>query len=155
MKVYRLYRRQSLAVSLPEAWDFFTSPYRLNDITPDFFRIELTSPVPAQLYAGLMIRYNMTAVFGVPMTWVSEISHYQQHKRFVYDQRAGPFKFLTHEVCLSEEQGAVIVEDILFYAMPFGLFGRLMHRLLIESRLKQIFDRRRDYLQQHWGSRDD
>lgn len=62
MKIHRLYRRQTLALDLMQAWQFFSSPYYLNQITPDFFHVEITSPVPDEIYAGLMISYQMKAV---------------------------------------------------------------------------------------------
>lgn len=151
MKVYRLYRQQMLAMPLEEAWRFFTSPYHLNDITPAFFNIEITSPVPEAVYGGLMIRYRMRAVFGLPMTWLSEISHCDAPRRFVYQQKAGPFKFWSHEVCLSPCEAGVILEDIMFYAMPLGWLGQCLHALLIGPKLEAIFDTRRAYLEAHWG----
>lgn len=152
MKIHRLYRHQILRLDLAQAWQFFSSPHNLNRITPDFFHVEITSPVPDEIYAGLMISYRMKAVFGVPMYWLSEICHCDQLKRFVYQQREGPFKFWSHEVCLTECEGGVIVEDIVFYTMPLGWFGEIMHALLIGKRLAQIFDTRQTYLQAHYGT---
>ena len=149
MKIHRLYRRQILSLDLAQAWQFFSSPHHLNQITPDFFHVDITSPVPDEIYAGLMISYRMKAVFGVPMSWLSEICHCDQLKRFVYQQREGPFKFWSHEVCLTECEVGVIVEDIVFYTMPLGWFGEIMHTLLIGKRLAQIFDTRQSYLQTH------
>jgi len=151
MKIHQLYRRQQLNLSNKEAWDFFSSPYHLNDITPDFFNVEIMSKVPANIYAGLMISYQMKAVFGIPMAWLSEISHCQEPKRFVYEQRIGPFKFWSHEVCLTEQANGIVVEDIVFYAMPMGYLGSLLNAVLIGDKLKQIFDTRQDYLESKWG----
>ncbi len=136
---------------IAEAWQFFSSPHHLNEITPKFFNVVILSPVPDDIYAGLLIEYSMRAVFGIPMTWLSEISHCDKPKRFVYAQRAGPFKFWSHEVCLSEQANSVLVEDICYYAMPFGWLGRVINKLLIENKLAQIFDKRRDILAQRWG----
>lgn len=41
MKIYQLYHRQALRLPIHEAWPFFSSPYNLNDITPDFFMLRL------------------------------------------------------------------------------------------------------------------
>ncbi len=57
MKIYHLYRRQHLNLTIHEAWKFFSSPYNLNDITPEFFHVKITSEVPEKIYAGLMISY--------------------------------------------------------------------------------------------------
>jgi ligand-binding SRPBCC domain-containing protein len=74
MKIYHLYRRQRLNLTTHEAWKFFSSPYNLNDITPEFFHVTITSRVPKKIYDGLMISYLMKAVLGIPMTWLSEIT---------------------------------------------------------------------------------
>lgn len=154
MKIYQLYRRQPLKVTRAQAWDFFSSPKNLNDITPAFFHVVITSPVPEKIYAGLMISYQMKAVFGIPMAWLSEVSHCDEPKRFVYEQRIGPFKFWSHEVCLTETENGIVLEDIMFYAMPLGWLGQLVNSLLIADKLNCIFDTRRDYLHNKWGAPD-
>jgi ligand-binding SRPBCC domain-containing protein len=145
--IYQLYRQQHLNMTIEEAWTFFSLPYHLNDITPDFFHVTITSKVPEKIYAGLMISYSMKAVFGIPMDWLSEVSHCNEPKRFVYEQRIGPFKFWSHEVCLTEQQNGILLEDIMFYVMPFAWLGRLINVVLIADKLERIFDTRRDYLQ--------
>jgi ligand-binding SRPBCC domain-containing protein len=151
VKIYQLYRRQTLGMTRKQAWEFFSSPHFLNDITPDFFHVDITSPVPDEIYAGLMISYQMKAVWGIRMSWLSEISHCQKPLRFIYQQRIGPFEFWSHEVCLNECPDGIVVEDIVFYAMPYGWLGGLLHDLLIGDKLKRIFDTRHDYLETKWG----
>jgi ligand-binding SRPBCC domain-containing protein len=151
MKIHQLYRKQKLGMTRRQAWEFFSSPYYLNDITPDFFHVDITSPVPNEIYAGLLISYQMKAVWGIPMNWLSEVSHCQKPLRFIYQQRIGPFKFWSHEVSLSECPDGVVLEDIVFYAMPYGWLGKLLHATLIGDKLKRIFDTRHDYLQARWS----
>ena len=151
MKIYQLYRQQALNMTVEDAWSFFSSPYHLNDITPDFFHVTITSKVPEKMYAGLMISYQMKAVFGIPMNWLSEVSHCDEQKRLVYEQRIGPFKFWSHEVCLTEQQNGILLEDIMFYAMPLGWLGQLVNSALIADKLKRIFDTRHAYLQSKFG----
>ena len=151
MKIYQLYRRQVLNLPIQEAWGFFSSPYNLNTITPDFFNVTVTSKVPERIYSGLMISYSMKAVFGIPMAWLSEVSHCDEPKRFVYEQRIGPFNFWSHEVSLTEMGDNIVLEDIVFYAMPLGFFGQLLNKLLIAEKLAKIFNVRHDYLQSRWG----
>ncbi|GDX85838.1 SRPBCC domain-containing protein [Methylococcaceae bacterium] len=151
MKIYQLYRRQHLNLNSQQAWDFFSSPYNLNDITPEFFHVSIISKVPEKIYAGLMLHYEMKAVFGIPMSWLSEISHCNEPKRFIYEQRIGPFKFWSHEVCLTETQNGIVLEDIMFYVMPIGWIGQLINTVLVASKLERIFDNRHDYLESKWS----
>jgi ligand-binding SRPBCC domain-containing protein len=92
----------------------------------------------------------MKAVFGIPMAWLSEVSHCDEPKRFVYQQRIGPFKFWSHEVRLTEVQNGILLEDIMFYAMPWGWLGWLANKLVIAHKLEQIFDTRGEYLKNKW-----
>lgn len=151
MKIYHLHFKQELQITIQEAWNFFSSPFFLNEITPSFFHVEITSPVPVKIYAGLMIRYRMKALFGLPMGWLSEVSHCDEPKRFVYQQAVGPFKFWSHEVALTATDRGVLVEDIVFYAMPLGWLGPLFHYCLIGDKLKQIFNTRAQRLKSRWG----
>lgn len=151
MNIYRLHYQQELKLSVQEAWDFFSSPYYLNEITPDFFHVDITSPVPEKIYAGLMIRYRMKAVMGLPMSWLSEVSHCDEPRRFVYQQALGPFKFWSHEVFLTETERGVVLEDIVFYAMPFAYLGPLLNACLIGKKLERIFQTRRQRLEDRWG----
>lgn len=151
MKIHSLYRKQRLAVTSEQAWQFLSSPYYLNQITPDFFNVEITSPVPDEIYGGLLISYRMKAVFGIPMLWLSEISHCEKPRRFVYQQRVGPFHFWSHEVSLSECAEGLELEDIVFYTMPLGWLGELLHAVLVGDKLQRIFDTRHDYLHKKWG----
>jgi len=152
MKIYRLYRRQELKMSIEQAWQFFSSPHNLNQITPSFFHVDITSPVPDDLYAGLMISYRMKAVFGISMAWLSEISHCEKPKRFIYQQCVGPFHFWSHEVSFTQHDEEIILEDIVFYSMRWGWLGNLLHAMVIHDKLNRIFDARQDYLQAHWGT---
>lgn len=139
-------------MNLEQAWHFFSSPHNLNQITPSFFKVDITSPVPADIYAGLMISYRMKAVFGIPMAWLSEVSHCEKPKRFIYQQRVGPFHFWSHEVSFTQMGETVILEDIVFYSTRWSWLGDLLHTLVIANKLKRIFDVRQDYLMTNWGA---
>jgi ligand-binding SRPBCC domain-containing protein len=51
---------------------------------------------------------------------------------------------------LTEEQNGIVLEDIMFYAMPMGWLGQFINSVLIAGKLERIFDNRRDYLQRKW-----
>jgi ligand-binding SRPBCC domain-containing protein len=150
MKVYCLNRKQKLPISLWEAWSFFSTSRNLESITPAFLKFQITSSVPDDIYSGLIITYRIAAVAGIPMTWVTEIKHVEAPYRFVDEQRIGPFRFWYHEHRFREVGGEIEMEDTVYYAMPLGWIGRLVHALFIRARLEAIFDFRRNYLGQLW-----
>ncbi len=150
MKVYRLHRTQFLPISLGEAWPFFSTPRNLERITPDFLNFEITSEVPEEIYSGLIITYRIAAVAGIPLDWVTEIKHVEPLRRFVDEQRIGPYRFWYHEHSFRAVADGIEMEDTVHYAMPWGWLGRLVHALFIGARLRAIFDFRRDYLAGLW-----
>ncbi len=151
MKIYTLTRKQVLPITLEQAWPFFSTPANLEQITPAFLNFQITSEVPEEIYPGLIITYQIAAVAGIPMTWVTEIKHVIRLHQFVDEQRLGPYRFWHHLHRFREVEGGVEMEDIVHYVMPWGIFGRLVHALFIQSRLKRIFDFRREYLQGYFS----
>ncbi len=152
MKTYTLRQKQILPITLEEAWPFFSSPHNLEQITPGFLRFRITSEIPEEIHSGLIITYRITAVAGIPLTWVTEIKHVERPRQFVDEQRIGPFHFWHHLHRFRAVENGIEMEDIVHYAMPLGLLGRLIHSLFIRARLQAIFDFRREYLDGYFGS---
>ena len=150
MTIHHLYRRQFLPITLAEAWPFFSTPRNLEAITPEFLHFRITSAVHEDIYSGLIITYKIAAVAGIPMTWVTEIKHVEPQRRFVDEQRIGPFRFWFHEHRFEAVDGGVMMEDIVHYVMPWGWLGEMVHAAFIRHRLKAIFDFRQDYLAGRW-----
>lgn len=151
MKIYTLYRRQRLNLTQEEAWRFFSTPRNLNLITPGFLHFRIDGDPPEDIRDGLIIRYRIAAVAGVPMTWVTEIKHVQVGVQFVDEQRIGPFRFWHHLHRFSPVEGGIEMEDTVNYVMPWGWLGRLAHRCFVAERLRQIFEFRRAYLERRFN----
>lgn len=150
MRVHHLYRKQFLPITLNQAWPFFASPRNLEAMTPGFLNFRIISKVPDEMYAGLIIAYRIAAVAGIWMTWVTEIKHIEPPYRFVDEQRLGPYRFWYHEHCFRAVAGGLEMEDTVYYTMPWGWLGELVHALFVRRRLEAIFDFRRDYLARRW-----
>ncbi len=150
MNIHRLERRQFLPISLEEAWPFFATPRNLEAMTPGFLRFRITSEVPDALYSGLIITYRIVAVAGIPLTWVTEIKHLEHHRRFVDEQRLGPYRFWFHEHGFRPVPGGIEMTDTVHYVMSWGWLGELVHAVFVRKRLDAIFDFRREYLASRW-----
>lgn len=150
--MHRLSRKQFIPISLEEAWPFFSTPRNLEAITPGFLNFHITSAVPEEIYSGLIITYQIAAVAGVPMTWVTEIKHVVPLHRFVDEQRIGPFRFWFHEHRFDAVPGGIEMTDIVHYVMPWSWLGELVHAVFIRRRLNAIFDFRRAYIAKLWPS---
>ena len=137
---------QFLPISLSAAWNFFTRPENLNDITPPDLNFKVRTELPSKVYPGLMIVYDITLFKGFPFEWITEITHVSDHNYFVDEQRTGPYRMWHHEHHFKEVNGGVEMTDIVHYKLPFGWLGNLFHGLLVKPQLQKIFNYRRKIL---------
>ena len=152
MKLHSHTYEQFLPISLDEAWDFFSKPGNLNEITPEDMQFEiLTKDIP-RMYQGQIIQYNVTPLPFVKMGWVTEITHVEDRKMFVDEQRFGPYAFWHHQHQFEEVSGGVKMIDILHYRVPLGIVGKLVNWLLINKKVKGIFDYRFKVLENKFGN---
>ncbi|HEY9534770.1 MAG TPA: SRPBCC family protein [Mucilaginibacter sp.] len=154
MKTYRLQFEHKLPVPLAETWDFFTSPLNLVKITPPAMGFEVTSPYDAKskLYEGMIITYKIKPLPGIKMNWVTEITNVKEQQYFVDEQRLGPYALWHHEHHFKEIDGGVHMTDILNYAMPYGIIGRLGNLLLVRREILKIFAYRKTAINGLFGT---
>lgn len=149
MKLHLLEAEQKLPVTLAQAWDFFSNAANLARITPPSLGFEVTSKLPERVYAGLIITHRVRPLLGVPVQWVTEITHVDEPHRFVDEQRFGPCRFWHHQHLFREIPGGVEMRDIVHYALPRG--AGAARRWLVAPRLSEIFTYRTRVLEQTWG----
>ncbi len=147
MKVYRLYRQQTLAISREEAWRYFSSPRNLGEITPDYMKFRILEISGGEeMYAGQIIRYKVNIFPSFPVDWTTEITHVEPLSMFVDEQRAGPCTLWHHQHHFKETDDGVEITDDVHYALPLGILGRAAHGLFVHKQLNTIFDYRREVL---------
>lgn len=135
---------QEINASISEAWDFFSSPENLQKITPNHMEFRILSDIKGiKMFPGMIIEYIVKPLFGIPMKWVTEITHVENHKYFIDEQRFGPYKFWHHLHRFNIVDDKLIMEDILHYNLPFGLLGVLINRLFVRKQIEQIFSYRK------------
>jgi len=150
MKLHRLEARQKLPTTLRQAWEFFADARNLARITPPSLGFQVTSELPERMYAGMLVTYRVRPLFGVPVTWVTEITHVDEPHRFVDEQRFGPYRFWHHEHHFRAIDGGVEALDRVHYALRPG--SGPVRRLLVGPRLDEIFAYRRQVLERTFGA---
>jgi ligand-binding SRPBCC domain-containing protein len=65
---------------------------------------------------------------------------------FVDEQRFGPYKLWHHQHIFNEVQNGIEMEDIVSYAVSFGVVGRIVNNLIISKKIKSIFEYRTEVL---------
>jgi ligand-binding SRPBCC domain-containing protein len=139
-KVYSLYSRQHVPASLEEVWTFFSDAKNLLAVTPPQLNLKVTNEVYGQtVYAGQVMTYKVKPLLGLPLSWMTEITHVEEKKYFVDEQRKGPYKLWHHQHHFRAVEGGVEMTDIVHYRLPFGPLGNFAHRLLVKKELQKIF----------------
>ena len=151
MKIYTLQAKQNLPLTLTEAWEFLSNPKNLKLITPEYMGFVIKSGADRPLFAGQIIQYIVTPIFGIRTQWVSEITHVKENEYFVDEQLYGPYAMWHHKHFLKEIPGGVEVEDVIDYKIPLGFLGQLVHPFLVKPKLKEIFDYREKKLIELFG----
>lgn len=153
MPIYKLQRRQKVKASIEECWDFFSNPKNLARITPPWLSFQVLSDLPKKIHPGMMIEYRVRPLFGIPVTWLTEITHVEELKSFVDEQRVGPYRVWHHEHRFTQTaDGWVDIEDLVHYVLPFGVFGALAHPIVVAPQLKEIFEFREKAVSEIFGS---
>lgn len=152
MKIYTLKRNQVLPISLKEAWDFFSTPTNLSKITPEHMGFNIKYQSGGQkMYPGQLIRYVVNALPGIPMNWVTEITHVSEPNYFVDEQRFGPYALWHHQHHFTEVDKGVEMIDEVNYAIPFGFIGRIANSLFVEREVNRIFEHRYHVLETYFN----
>lgn len=150
--MYQYTSRQELAISMEQAWTFLSDPKNLKRITPDYMGFDIISGAERKMFPGQIIQYRLTPILGIPFRWVTEITHVQEGKFFVDEQRFGPYTFWHHKHFIKKTENGVVMEDIVDYKLPLGPLGWLAHVLFVRAKVKQIFDYREKALNEIFNS---
>jgi len=138
--IYLLQHTQVIPAPPEEVWNYFSNPNNLSHITPPEMRFTVTSPpYTGQVYPGQIITYIVSPVLGIPLEWMTEITHVEYLNYFVDEQRVGPYHIWHHEHHFQIIPGGVKMTDIVHYRLPFGLLGRLAHWLFVKKQLDNLF----------------
>jgi len=137
---YVLERTQLVPVPIEEAFAFFSDARNLEQITPPWLRFRIVT-APDTLARGERLRYRLT-LFGLPISWRTEIVEWSPPRGFTDVQRRGPFRLWEHTHRLRPVAGGTEIYDHVRYRLFFGPLGALVQRLLVHGWVEGIFDYR-------------
>ena len=151
-KVYSLKTVQQIPISLDAAWDFFSNPANLANITPDNMGFKTISKYHGDtMYAGQVIEYKVSPLLGIPLYWMTEITHVDDKKYFVDEQRFGPYSLWHHQHHFKVIEGGVEMTDIVHYKLPLWFLGDIANSLFVKKQLQGIFDYRFKKVEELFG----
>ncbi|WP_142015652.1 MULTISPECIES: SRPBCC family protein [Chryseobacterium] len=151
--MYRLYREQQLNCTIETAWEFFSSPHNLSQITPQSMNFVVLSESSDAISEGMEIDYTVSPVLGIPMKWKTVISQVEDYKSFTDFQKEGPYKHWNHFHEFIPNDHGVLMKDTVDYELPMGFLGKIAHQLFVKEKLKNIFDFRYRVLHQRFNNK--
>ena len=152
-KVYSFKTVQKIPISLDKAWEVFSNPSNLANITPDNMGFKTISKYHGDtMYAGQVIEYKVSPVLGIPLYWMTEITHVDDKKYFVDEQRYGPYSMWHHQHHFKTIEGGVEMTDIVHYKLPLLFLGDIANTLFVKKQLNGIFDYRYKKVEELFGT---
>ena len=149
--VHYLHQEQIIPAPVEKVWDYFCDPKNLNAITPPDMHFNILKGGDRAMYEGQVIEYRVEFIRGVRSLWLTEIAHVHDREYFVDEQRIGPYRFWYHEHIFEQTKIGTEMTDHVTYAVPFGFIGDALNSLWVGSRLKSIFEYRRQKIVELFG----
>lgn len=142
MKIYKKETVQYVNASIEECWAFFSSPRNLQKITPEDMGFQITDYDNKSVYPGQIIQYKVSPLFGLKLSWMTVITSVKDNCYFIDEQRFGPYALWHHKHFFETTETGTKMTDVVHYGLPLGFLGRIMNTLVVENKLKEIFDYR-------------
>ncbi|MBS9782305.1 MAG: SRPBCC family protein [Arcobacter sp.] len=137
MKI-KTYKKVSLIknCSQKELFDFHLDTNNLKLITPKDTKVELlTKNFIAKEGAILKIK---TVKHFIPSTWEVKIKELKKPSLLVDVALKSPFTYWEHQHIFSQKGEDCLLEDIVYYALPFGKIGEFFD-FFIQKELENMF----------------
>lgn len=151
-KVYSIKTVQKIPISLDAAWDFFSKPDNLKDITPSNLGFNIVSKHHGdKMYAGQIIEYTVKPILGIPLYWMTEITKVVDHQYFIDEQRFGPYSMWHHQHHFKAIEGGVEMTDIVHYKLPLWFLGDIANVIMVKAQLTGIFNFRYTAVDKKFG----
>ena len=142
---------QLLPISINDAWNFFSNPANLNEITPGNMSFRILVDLPGHIFEGQIIKYKVAPLAGIPLNWVTKIINVNAPFSFTDEQISGPYKVWIHQHHFREADGGTLMRDIVQYDIGKGIAGKIAGRLFVHNRIKNIFTFRTKKLEELFG----
>ena len=91
--------------------------------------------------------------FGVYQTFTSKITAYDRPRYFQDTMQRGAFKSFVHDHYFTTLRGGTAMRDVVIFAAPLGIVGRLAERVVLRGYLERLLTARATAIKQYLESR--
>lgn len=148
MTDFSLERTQTVPRPLPETFAFFADAWNLEAITPHWLNFRILD-APDAIERGSLLRYRLR-LFGVPISWLTEVADWRPPRSFTDVQLAGPYPLWEHTHRFVAVPGGTEIHDHVRYRVPGGPLAPVAD-LVVRRWLALIFDYRAERLRELLG----
>jgi hypothetical protein len=134
--------KQSLIYATPErVFSFHEQPEALVRLQPPWEKARvIQSARISEVGTRAIVE---TRILGrIKIKWIAEHTVYDPPRMFEDVQLKGPFRSWRHRHLIDPNKYGAILRDEIEYEPPFGFVGRALAPLLIENRLRKLFEYR-------------
>ena len=142
--------RVELACSPEAAFEFLARPANLRRISPPQIMLVFDA-APERLSLGARLEFRVQA-YGVMRSAIHEVTAWDEPRRFVERQVAGPTGVWEHEHLFEPSPRGVIVIDRIEFAPPSGLLGMIVNERKIRDSLEEGFEHPQVMLEKQLGT---
>ncbi len=103
------------------------------------------------MYAGQIIEYKVRPLLGIPLYWMTEITHVKENEYFVDEQRFGPYSLWHHQHHFNVIDGGVEMSDFIHYKITGWFFGDIANATMVRNQLAGIFRYREKIIKERFG----
>jgi ligand-binding SRPBCC domain-containing protein len=137
-----LFVKQSVIRASPErVFAFHERPDALRLLIPPWEPTRVLDAAP-DLCVGAEAVVETRLLWLVPVRWLARHTLYDPPRVFEDVQIEGPFKSWRHRHVVEPHEKGAVLRDEVDFETPFGVVGRLAAPLLVEPRLRRLFDYR-------------
>jgi len=127
-----------LKAPLNEVWRFFSDPRNLARITPPSLRFRIVDAPDRSLRRDDRVVYRIR-ILGIPMTWVTRITDWDEERMFADAQEKGPYRTWVHTHTFERLDDGVRMRDRVHYELPLGFAGRVAGGWFVRRQVRTIF----------------
>src|SRR4051812_11093101 len=107
MTLHTFHRQSWLPADRQAVFSFFGDARNLEAITPPWLEFQILTPGEIRMQAGTLIDYQLR-LRRIPVRWQTEITAWEPSRRFVDEQRRGPYRHWRHTHTFSDLDGGTL-----------------------------------------------
>lgn len=143
---YRLKMEQTFDVAPDELFSFVANPTNLERLMPPSLNVKLIhadhNPVREGTFMELQFKLGR-----FPFRWTGRVTDYRRNEYFKDEMDYGPFRVWEHSHMINRTpDGHAQLQDLVYYELPAGLLGRMVHGIFVGRRLRSAFLHRADVM---------